>query len=94
MTTATLTRWGNSQGIRLPKELCRACGLRVGAKIAISRERDDSIVLKAVKDPARPHYQRRRIMTTEELFKDWHPSSASKIKEMDWGEDVGSEVVE
>ena len=29
---ATLTRWGNSQGLRVPLEACNALGVTVGAR--------------------------------------------------------------
>ena len=44
MTTATLTKWGTSAGIVIPKALRRDLGLAVGDKLEIQRE-GDKIVL-------------------------------------------------
>ena len=36
MPTTKLTRWGNSQGIVIPKKLCESAGFRVGDKIDLT----------------------------------------------------------
>jgi len=40
MTTATLTKWGTSAGIVIPKALRRDLGIAVGDKLEIQREGD------------------------------------------------------
>jgi len=35
MTTATILKWGNSQGVRLSKPMLEMCDLRVGDKVAV-----------------------------------------------------------
>ena len=46
-----LARWGNSLGLRIPKELAAQAGLRAGIRVELAAE-GDRIVIK----PARPRY--------------------------------------
>ena len=46
--TATISNWGNSQGIRLPKNIIQAMHLMVGDKLDIKIE-DHKIVLEPIK---------------------------------------------
>ena len=65
MVYATLTKWGNSQGVLIPKSLCNKYGLSVGDKLIIE-EGAAGIELKP---------QRRRFAThpvdLDELFEGW-----------------------
>ena len=50
--TTTLQKWGNSQGIRLPKPLIKALGLKESAEVKLSLEPErNAIVITAVKPP-------------------------------------------
>ena len=50
--TTTLQKWGNSQGIRLPKPLLKALGLKESARIQLELDPErGAIVLTAVKSP-------------------------------------------
>ena len=86
MVTSTLTNWGNSQGILIPKRICEDAGLRIGDSVIID-VKDGDILMKR---PDKPRYQRRRKVTIEELFEgydgDYHP------EETDWGTPVGKEM--
>lgn len=86
MTTATLTKWGNSQGIVIPKDLCRKIGIAVGDQLSISVNQDGSLRVT----PAKPTYRRRRNLTIEELFDGY--DGAYQPQEMDWGHPVGEEA--
>ena len=33
--TTTLQRWGNSQGVRIPKDMVETLGLEIGSDLAI-----------------------------------------------------------
>ncbi len=46
--TATVSKWGNSQGIRLPKSVTEALGIDVGQKVELI-VRDGELVLKPIK---------------------------------------------
>lgn len=93
MATATLTKWGNSQGILIPKALCDKMELTVGDKLEIAA-RDGIIEVK----PVRHTYQRTRKASIDEIFQSWDgsyepPSDWLVIgAEIDWGKPAGSEV--
>ncbi len=76
-----LTRWGNSLGMRIPKEMAARLGLSEGAHVEV--EADGSrIVITA----GRPHYRLEDLvvgMTHDELR-----------DAFDWGADAGRESVE
>jgi len=76
-----LARWGNSLGIRIPKDIASQVGLRDGTRVDIKAE-GDRIVITA----DRPHY------SLDELMKGVTPEAMREA--FDWGQDVGREVVE
>lgn len=49
MTTATLTRVGNSVGLIIPKEY-RTAGFNQGDKVSIEQT-DDAIIVRPIKEP-------------------------------------------
>ncbi len=60
--TATISKWGNSQGLRFPKDVMRQLHLAVGDKIKIMIE-DDRIILE-------PLRQARSKFNIEDLVRD------------------------
>lgn len=76
-----VSRWGNSLGVRLPKELAQRLGIGEGSRLDVREERD-GIVLSI----GRPVY------TLEELLIGMTPEAMHEA--FDWGEDVGRERVE
>ena len=93
MNTATLTKWGNSQGIIIPKATCERLGISVGDPLNLSI-RDGKLEIT----PA-ARYRRTKRTSIDQLFADWHgtytpptdyPTSGNEI---DWGEPVGSEAL-
>ena len=52
--TATISSWGNSQGLRFPKDVMRQLHLAVGDKMEIVIE-DNKIILEPIK-PTRPKF--------------------------------------
>ena len=78
---AQITRWGNSLGIRIPKELALRIGLREGARVDLTAK-GGQIVISAV----RPLY------TLDELLVGMTPEAVHEA--FDWGPAVGHEVVE
>lgn len=90
---ATLTKWGNGQGIRLSKGLCDSLGIRIGDKLDIEQA-DDGIVVK----PSKQKFHRTQKLSASDLFdaysgayeppSDW-PSMGA---ESDWGAPVGKEA--
>ena len=60
----TLQKWGNSQGIRLPKPLLNALGLKESAEIQLVLDSErGAIVLTAV----RPRQKKRKRLSIEKL---------------------------
>ena len=78
---AHIARWGNSLGLRIPKDIAQRVGLREGTRVDIEVE-GDRIVLS----PARPRY------VLAELLKGMTPEAMPEA--FDWGPDKGREVVD
>ena len=78
---AQVSRWGNSLGIRIPKDIAGKVGLTEGASVEIEAV-DDRIEILPIK-------RRYRI---EDLVSDMTPEAMREA--FDWGPDVGREVIE
>jgi antitoxin MazE len=76
-----VTRWGNSLGLRIPKDVADRAGLRAGCRVEIEAE-DGRVVIT----PARPRYK------LADLLDDMTPEAMHEA--FDWGPDVGREIVE
>jgi antitoxin MazE len=81
----TIGRWGKNLAIRLPGEIVKAAGLSNGERLDIETHDREIVIRHAV-----PHF------TLEELFRgkspeEWRSAYAGAV---DWGPDVGREVVE
>jgi antitoxin MazE len=77
---ATLSKWGNSQGIRLPKSILEAASIGEDEKVEIFADKNGIRIQKAVK-----------IENLDDLFKDYHGDY--KCEEFDTGSPVGNEVL-
>lgn len=83
----TVSKWGNSLGIRIPVAIVDLLSIRSGDVIDYELEGDKVIF--------------RKKKTTKQLFEEFYHKSFSDIttddlgvaSEMDFGEDVGSEVL-
>lgn len=78
---ATIQKWGNSQGIRIPKAFLEALGMTENDLVELNRV-DDNIVISKVKE--------KKELTLDDIFKDYTRESAPE--EFDWGSPVGKEV--
>jgi antitoxin component of MazEF toxin-antitoxin module len=86
-TTATLTKWGNSQGFIVSKSICNAAGFRVGDTAEVRVDEQGRIVFGRV-EPKR--YERKQVLSLEEFAAGWTGERVGK----EWGgPDVGAEVV-
>lgn len=83
MTTATLVKWGNGQGIRLPKATTEQLGLTIGDQLNIDVH-GDSITIT----PARRRYI--TIPDYDALFRDYR---GPQPKEDGFARPVGREVL-
>jgi antitoxin MazE len=78
---ATIVKWGNSQGILLPKRLLESAGIGEHDALEIVVENHGVIIKKA--DP-----QTRK--TIQELFEGFTASYETEMT--DWGDPVGKEI--
>ena len=76
----TVQKWGNSQGIRLPKIFLDNMNIREGEKVEVSTKNDAIIIKRTVS-------QRKTI---QELFEGYDGDYTPEM--IDWGEPVGSEI--
>lgn len=94
---ATLTKWGNSQGFRFPKEFCRLLGIGLGAEAEISIDVPRSQVTLTFTQPQRK-FRRTRKVSAAELFEGYEgkyePLADWPLvgNEIDWGKPAGNEV--
>jgi antitoxin component of MazEF toxin-antitoxin module len=87
--TATVAQWGNSQGLRLPAPVCRKLGFAVGDKLTLLvNDRGEMVITSAEKK----YFRSNPDITIVDLFKNCEKIAQST--EIDWGVDVGAEVVE
>ncbi len=75
-----VARWGNSLGVRIPRELARSVGLTEGARVNVAAEGDRIVIT-----PGKPRY------TLKELLQGMTPEAMREA--FDWGPDVGREDV-
>lgn len=78
---ATIQKWGNSQGIRLPKNLLQVADLNENDKVEVIAE-NDCIIIKRI--------SKKRHKTLAERFEGY--SGNYKCEELDTGSPQGNEV--
>jgi antitoxin MazE len=79
-----ISRWGNSLGVRIPKESLEAAGFREGEQVSFNA-RNGVIELRPIKKP----------VTLADLVAEAErlgPSAVSPTVE--WGPDLGSEIID
>lgn len=79
--TTTIQKWGNSQGVRIPKILLDSINWSENEEVSINIEKDKLVIEKA-------KTQNRKNI--KELFKDY--KGEYKPEEIDWGEPEGEEI--
>lgn len=79
--TTSISKWGNGQGIRIPKNVLDFLNWNDSEKVEIIVE-DNSIKIKKLSVKERKNIK--------ELFKDYN--NVYKKETIDWGEPVGKEV--
>ena len=78
--TATIQKWGKSQGIRLTRIILEYVNMSEGEEVEIATQ-DDTIIIRRVTGKRR---------TIQELFAGYDGDYTPE--EIDWGEPVGGEV--
>lgn len=84
---ATVQRWGNSSGLRIPKPLLEALGIRENDRVELTQNADTITIKKAVTAPHK---------TLEERLTAFYGKPIQEIgriqdKEIDWGKAEGAE---
>lgn len=51
MSTVTLTKWGNSVGIRIPSNIIKEAHLAAGEKLDITVNKNGEVILMPLKNP-------------------------------------------
>jgi len=87
--TTTIAKWGNSQGIRLPKNFLENLELKDNDTVEILLDNDKIIIQKK--------YQHKSLKQRVEEFHGKDFESVSKetpyiFEETDWGQPVGEEL--
>jgi antitoxin MazE len=75
-----VARWGNSLGVRIPKDIAGEVGLSEGARVEIAADQDRIVITVA-----RPRYR------LDDLLVGMTPEAVRDAFE--WGADVGREAV-
>jgi antitoxin MazE len=76
-----ISKWGNSLGVRVPKDIAAKLGLCEGSRVDVSVE-GNRIILSA----------KRPVYTLDELLVGMTPKAMRAA--FDWGPDVGREKIE
>ncbi len=79
MPIITIQKWGNSQGIRIPKSILKAVNWKADEELSVFTENDKIII--------EPKKKRKNIV---ELFENFY--GEYKPVEMEWGDPVGEEI--
>lgn len=86
--TVTVSKWGNSSGIRIPTVVLNSLNIKNGDELSF--EIDDGRVIFT------------KEKTTKQLFEEFYGKPYDTIttediggaKELDWGKDIGGEIIE
>jgi antitoxin MazE len=83
----TIVKWGNSQGIRIPKAFLQSMEILENDIVDVTLEKDKIIIKKG---------EIKKHKTTKERISDFYGPDFDKKytpqKEIDWGKPVGNEV--
>jgi len=77
-----IQKWGNSQGVRIAKNILADVGLNVGDEVEIS-VKDGSITISATKRKRGRHSLEELVARIPENY---------QVAEVDWGKPVGKEI--
>ncbi|MDK9711187.1 AbrB/MazE/SpoVT family DNA-binding domain-containing protein [Acidaminobacter sp.] len=78
---ATINKWGNGQGIRLPKAILELLGIDVNDPVEIEIE-DNKIIISKISTS--------KELTLDDLFKDYTDDYKPSL--IDWGKPKGDEI--
>jgi len=85
----TVVKWGNSQGIRLPKAFLQDIKISANDPVDIRIENEKIIIKKIDKKSHKTVKQRLTDFYGKNYMKQ---TSANANKEIDWGQPIGNEI--
>lgn len=77
---AKLQKWGNSDGIRIPRDILKLLNLKTNDKVELKYENDKLIITK----------QKKEKISLKERFANYKGENLAK--DFVWDEDIGKEV--
>ena len=77
----SIQKWGNSLGVRLPKNIALNQSLKVGSRVVVT-ETKTGIAIEIVK--------KKKYNTLAEMIADITPENMHEL--IDWGDPVGNEI--
>jgi antitoxin MazE len=83
----TTVKWGNSQGIRLPKAFLHNINIKENDSVDVTLENERIVIKKITTKVHKTTMHRLKEFYGEQL-----EHNASPQKEIDWGKPVGNEV--
>ncbi|MGM9936424.1 MAG: AbrB/MazE/SpoVT family DNA-binding domain-containing protein [Candidatus Ornithomonoglobus sp.] len=78
---ATIQKWGNSQGIRIPKAFLLAVGMNENDTVQLERDGDTIIIKKC---------EQKKELTLDDIFAGY--DGEYKAEQFDWGKTAGKEI--
>ncbi|MBD0382497.1 AbrB/MazE/SpoVT family DNA-binding domain-containing protein [Paenibacillus sedimenti] len=89
LTTATLSKWGNSSAIRIPNQLLKRLNLEEGAELQIMLTPENDILLRPV---AKPQESNEELRTHLRLLLSKIKPDSPRHEEIDLGKE-GDELI-
>lgn len=87
-----LKKWGNSQGLILPKAILKQANITSNkADFNVSVNKDHEIILKENKAEPKSLKELFKGFDYKKYWSNWEKKNPGKTKEMDWGKPVGRE---
>ena len=83
--TTKITKWGNSLGLRIPQEIVKKYHLYDGAPVSLT-----TTVKGALITPLREKPSGKRLPTLKQALANFRENMIEKVE---WGNDVGKEIV-
>ena len=77
-----VSKWGNSQGIRIPKSIFNELSINEGDELELNIVNDSIVINKIIP----------KNKTIIDLFEGYEFDNNDLVKEINWGEAVGEEI--
>ena len=90
----TIGKWGNSLGVRIPNIVTKHWGLKNGDTLDIEIHEDEIVIKKLRKKIAKDIIAEFYHKPYAEVLAMANFGQIEQDTELDWGEDVGNEVLE